>query len=50
MRTPARLQRQLDIVSVIASSGLTHRLRVQPKVDATRLASIIQAQLAVVSP
>jgi hypothetical protein len=50
VRTPARLRRQLDIVSVIASSGLVHRLRVQPDVDATRLASIIQAQLAVVLP
>lgn len=50
VRTPARLRRQLDVVSAIASSGLAHRLRVQPDVDATRLASIIQAQLAVMSP
>lgn len=49
VRTPARLRRQLDVVSAIASSGLAHRLRVQPDVDATRLASIVQAQLAVVN-
>jgi hypothetical protein len=50
VRTPARLQRQLDVVSKIASSELAYRLRVQPGVDATRLASIVQAQLAVPSP
>jgi hypothetical protein len=50
VRTPSRLQHQLDVVSAIASSGLAHRLRVQPDVDATRLAAIIQAQLAVVTP
>jgi len=49
VRTPARLQRQLDVVSAIASSGLAYRLRVQPGVDATRLAAIVQAQFAVVS-
>jgi hypothetical protein len=47
VRTPERLQRQLDVVSAIASSGLTHRLRVQPDVDATQLAAIVQAQLTV---
>lgn len=46
VRTPARLRRQLDVVSAIASSGLAHRLRVQPGVDATRLATIIQEYLA----
>jgi hypothetical protein len=46
VRTPSRLRRQLDVVSAIASSGLAYRLRVQPDVDATRLASIVQAQLA----
>jgi hypothetical protein len=45
VRTPDRLRRQLDVVSTIASAGLVHRLRVQPDVDATRLAEIIQAQL-----
>jgi|GEM_PF-2939788 hypothetical protein len=47
VRTPSRLQRQLDVVSAIASNGLAYRLRVQPDVDATRLAAIVQAQLAV---
>jgi hypothetical protein len=45
VRTPARLQRQLDVVSVIASNSLAYRLRVQPSVGATRLAAIIQEQL-----
>jgi hypothetical protein len=49
VRTPTRLARQLDIVSAIAASGLTFRLRVQPGVDATRLASLVDAQLAAVS-
>jgi len=49
VRTPARLRRQLDVVSAIASHGLAYRLRVQPGVDATRLAAIVQAQFAVVS-
>jgi hypothetical protein len=49
VRTPARLRRQLDVVSAIASSGLAYRLRVQPGVDATRLSSIVQAQLDMVS-
>ncbi|MGD1057499.1 MAG: hypothetical protein ABR992_08810 [Solirubrobacteraceae bacterium] len=48
VRTPARLQRQLDVVSAIASGGLAHRLRVQPDVDATDLAARIQEHLAVV--
>jgi hypothetical protein len=46
VRTPARLRRQLDVVSAIASSGVTHRLRVQPGVDATRLAAIVLEHLA----
>jgi hypothetical protein len=46
VRTPARLQRQLDVVSAIAKLGLAHRLRVQPDVDAETLASIVQAELA----
>jgi hypothetical protein len=46
VHTPARLQRQLDVVSAIASSGLAHRLRVQPGVDATQLAAIVQEHLA----
>ena len=47
VRTPARLLRQLDVVSAIASNGLAYRLRVQPDVDATRLARTIQEHLAV---
>jgi len=49
VRTPARLRRQLDVVSAIASAGLAHRLRVQPGVDATELAATIQAHLDAVS-
>jgi hypothetical protein len=41
VRTPGRLQRQLDVVSTIASRGLAYRLRVQPGVNATSLASIL---------
>ena len=46
VRTPERLRRQLDVVSVIASSGLAHRLRVQPGVDATLLVAHVQKHLA----
>jgi hypothetical protein len=46
VRTPARLRHQLDVVSAIASAGLAHRLRVQPDIDATRLAAILQEHLA----
>jgi hypothetical protein len=49
VRTPARLERQLDVVSAIASGGLAYRLRVQPGVDAAQLGSIVQAQLTQVS-
>jgi hypothetical protein len=45
VRTPERLQRQLDVVSAIASSELAHRLRVQPDVSASSLAISIQAHL-----
>jgi hypothetical protein len=50
VRTPARLQRQLDVVSTIASGGLAYRLRVQPGVSASELAALVQAQLAVMTP
>ncbi len=46
VRTPARLRRQLDVVSAIASGGFAHRLRVQPGIDATLLAAIVQEHLA----
>jgi hypothetical protein len=50
VRTPARLERQLDVMSAIASAGLVYRLRVQPGIDATTLASTIQAQFTVPIP
>jgi hypothetical protein len=46
VRTPTRLRYQLDVVSAIASSGMVHRLRVQPGIDATRSAEIIEDHLA----
>jgi serine kinase of HPr protein (carbohydrate metabolism regulator) len=46
VRTPARLRRQLDVVCAICSTSMTHRLRVQPGVDATRLAAIVGEYLA----
>jgi hypothetical protein len=46
VRTPTRLRYQLDVVSAIASSGMAHRLRVQPGIDATRSAEIIEDHLA----
>ncbi|HWY90159.1 MAG TPA: hypothetical protein VNY31_05750 [Solirubrobacteraceae bacterium] len=45
VRTPERLRRQLDVVSAIASGGLAHRLRVQPGVDAGRLAAIVREHM-----
>lgn len=45
VRTPARLRRQLDVVSAIASRGLAHRLRVQPNVGADQLAAMIEQHL-----
>jgi hypothetical protein len=45
VRTPERLRRQLDVVSAIASGRLAYRLRVQPGVDASRLAAIVQEHL-----
>jgi hypothetical protein len=46
VRTPSRLRYQLDVVSAIASNGMAHRLRVQPGIDATRSAEIIEDYLA----
>lgn len=46
VRTPDRLRRQLDVVSAIADLRLAHRLRVQPGVDATALATIVRRHLA----
>jgi hypothetical protein len=42
VRTPARLRRQLDIVSAIVSGGLVYRLRRHHGVDATELAAIVR--------
>jgi hypothetical protein len=49
VRTPARLERQLDVVSAIASGGLAHRLRVKSNVTATELAALIQHHLALLA-
>jgi hypothetical protein len=46
VRTPERLQRQLDVVAAIAAGGFVRRLRVQPGVDATQLAAIVSSHLA----
>jgi serine kinase of HPr protein (carbohydrate metabolism regulator) len=46
VRTPARLLRQLDVVSAIAADRLVYRLRVQPGVDAAALAQIVLSRLA----
>jgi hypothetical protein len=46
VRTASRLRNQLDIVSAIDSGDVTYRLRVQPHVDATELASIVRDALA----
>jgi len=50
VRTPARLLNQLDVVSAIASGRLAYRLRVQPHIDATKLASIVRESLAADGP
>jgi hypothetical protein len=50
VRTPERLRRNLDIVARLAASGRVYLLRVQPDVDATRLAVILQEQLTSVVP
>ncbi len=45
VRTPERLQRQLDVVAAIAQAGLVYRLRVQPGIDATALAARVREHL-----
>lgn len=42
VRSAERLQRQLDLVSAIASSGLAHRLRVHDGVNASALAELVR--------
>lgn len=46
VRTPERLRRQLDVVTAIAAGGLVHRLRVQPDVDATKLAALVREYMS----
>ncbi len=45
VQTPQRLQRQLDVVAALAAAGCVYRLRVQPGVDASRLAEIALLEL-----
>jgi hypothetical protein len=45
VRTPERLARHLDLAAALAATGRIHRLRVQPGVDATRLAEIVHEHL-----
>jgi hypothetical protein len=46
VRTPARLARHLDLAVALAGTERIYRLRVQPSMDATRLADIVYEQLA----
>jgi hypothetical protein len=46
VRSPARLTRQLDLAVKLAATGSVHRLRIQPDVDASRLASILNEHFA----
>jgi hypothetical protein len=45
IRTPERLRRQLDVVGALAASGEVYRLRVQPDIDASRLALLLEERL-----
>lgn len=45
VRTPERLTRHLDLAVALAATGRIHRLRVQPGMDATRLAEIVHERL-----
>lgn len=46
VRTPERLRRQLDCVAALAASGCVFRLRVQPGIDASRLAELVHEHLS----
>lgn len=46
VRSPARLTRQLDLAVKLATSGRIHRLRIQPDIDASRLAGILSEHFA----
>ena len=45
VRTPQRLTRHLDLAASLAATGRVYRLRVQPRIDATRLADIVSERL-----
>ena len=45
VRTPERLVRHLDVAGALAATGRIYRLRVQPGMDATRLAEIVHERL-----
>jgi hypothetical protein len=45
VRTPERLRRQLDVVGALAAGGEVYRLRVQPDMDASRLAALLDERL-----
>jgi hypothetical protein len=46
VRTPERLARHLDLAVALAATERIYRLRIQPGIDATRLAEIVHEQLA----
>lgn len=50
VRTPERLARHLDLAAALAATDRIYRLRVQPGIDATRLAELLDAYLAATSP
>jgi hypothetical protein len=45
VRTPERLVRHLELAVALAATGCIYRLRVQPGIDATRLAEIVHERL-----
>jgi hypothetical protein len=45
VRTPKRLTRHLDLAVSLAATGHVYRLRIQPRIDATRLADILREHL-----
>jgi len=46
VKTPERLARHLDLATVLASTECIYRLRVQPGMDATQLAQVVEEHLA----
>jgi hypothetical protein len=46
VRTPERLTRHLDLAGAIAATGAVFRVRVQPGIDADRLAGVVLERLA----